>query len=98
MTEKEVEAYRNDLQRELSEVEGEIARKVRAKSRIEEKLKNPARYFTKEEKRGAARIKKIRGEEMTPKKTVFKKGENKIVPAAVVADDVAEEKSSWSLF
>lgn len=97
---KEIELYVNQISTELSEVKAEIARKERTKSRLEEKLRDPARFFMKESKRGAARIKKIRGEELPPKKTVFTrksevqpKTENS--PAPVPAD---EKKSKWSLF
>lgn len=70
---QQVQAYIKALQDELDKVIGEIARMERTKSRIEEKLRSPEKYFNKELKRSTVRVKKIFGEKVPEKKSPFKK-------------------------
>lgn len=72
MNEK-VQAYVKLLEEEMDQVESEISRMERTRSRIQEKLRSPEKYFNKELKRGSVKVKKVFGEKVPEKKSPFKR-------------------------
>lgn len=82
MNEENLKKLERKLQVQLRAAEGEIALKLRSKSRIEEKLKDVRATYEREAKKKSALIREIEGGEVV--------GKGKRIPKPITADDKIE--------